>query len=140
MKTINEYLSEAKVNLSDTEKKIKEQIDYYFNVCLKETHYPKFEIKEEDDKMPKDIKEWFICFLSWMWDIIPNEYHEFVTKYYLRKQFIKSRVKLPDNSLFDTLYNKWNDEIEEVFKNDKVDKERKRQEYPEYYKYVQGIF
>ena len=85
MKIFKEYLSESKVNLSDTEKRIKERIDLYFNVALKETHYPKFEIKEDDDKMPEDLKQWFISFVRWMFDIIPSEYYEFVTTYYLRK-------------------------------------------------------
>lgn len=141
MKTIKEYLLESKVNLSDTEKKIKERIDWYFNIVLEETHYPKFEIKEDDDKMPEDLKQWFISFVRWMIYIIPSEYYEFVTTYYLRKQFVKSKVKLPqDDSVFNNLYNKWKVEIEEIFKKDTERKEEDRKECPEYYKNVKSIF
>ena len=79
MKAINEYLLEAKVNLSDTEKKIKEQIDYYFNVCLKETHYPKFEIKDEDDVnlisvYEIDIDDWRQSLIDFLeYEKLPND-------------------------------------------------------------------
>ena len=141
MKSLKKYLLEVKVNLSDIEKRIKERIDSYFNIVLKETNYPKFEIKEDDDKMPEDLKQWFISFIRWMFDIIPSEYYEFVTTYYLRKQFVKSKVKLPqDDSVFNNLYNKWKVEIEEIFKNDTERKEEDRKECPEYYKNVKSIF
>ena len=134
MKSLREYLFEGKNNLSEDEKKLKEQIDKYFNFVMKEVHYPKLYINEDDDKMPKDLKEWFCEFLEWLWEAVPEEYYAFVTKYYLRKQFIKSRVKLPADSFFDVLYNKWKDEIKEAFEKDKADKEKKRKEHPEYYK------
>lgn len=143
MKTLKEYLLEEKnditASLKDINKKVKEEVDNYFKIALKETHCPSF--KYDTDKMEDAIKEMFFTCIGWFWGPIPEEYQESLFKYFLRKQCAKSKVKLPEDiSLFDTVYNNWKSDIDEIYKRDAEEKEKKAKKNPEYFSKVKNTF
>lgn len=139
MKTLLEYINEGNASLNQHEKVAKEKMDYYWKTTMRDTH---ISLDWDLDHIPNEMRNisTFKGMIRWMFDIIPEDTHEFIGKYFFEKLFIKTKTKVADKSIFDELYAKYKSEIDKAFAEDTDAKKKLREKCPEYYQNTESKF